>query len=331
MHLPPREEDEHASLDSNKRIQFSQINSGKAAVVELIEAASPPPRVSEALHALKERRLLIDDPPQVELPVIFAEQKISSEGEIKEGWIVPLDYLIREAAEWLRKQRSKMSEELRECVKSLRWQHAATGKHNSISMHNFHWSDDDAEWYALDFADISVSVLTPVPLFRNSSDLASGLDRFKAGCHEPLAHEILREARALLHSAPRSALIIAVASLETGIKRYLSKLLPTSEPLLNNIPSPSVEKLLRSVIPEIHLRQGKSHNYVKPNKKMRSLIEDWVAVRNRISHGVPVDFDIDALKFFIDAVSNILYFLDFLDGHDFAEKHMDVNCFEKRT
>jgi hypothetical protein len=55
---------------------------------------------------------------------------------------------------------------------------------------------------------------------------------------EPLAHELLREAKAALGGSPRGALLMAATALETGVKTHLSRLVPDASWLLSEMPSP---------------------------------------------------------------------------------------------
>jgi hypothetical protein len=72
---------------------------------------------------------------------------------------------------------------------------------------------------------------------------------WKSESEESLAHELFREAGSLIHSAPRSALLMLATALEAGVKKYISEREPVTHWLLTETQSPPILKVLRDFVP----------------------------------------------------------------------------------
>ena len=76
------------------------------------------------------------------------------------------------------------------------------------------------------------------------------------GADEPLAHALLREAEINRNrDALRSALILAVAAIEIGVKRFIATAIPGTAWLLEQIQSPPTHKLLSDYLPTLPAKQ----------------------------------------------------------------------------
>jgi hypothetical protein len=135
---------------------------------------------------------------------------------------------------------------------------------------------------------------------------------------EPLAHALLREATVLASKSPRSSIMIMVAALETGVKTHISHLAQDTTWLMGE-PTPPIYKLLKSCIPEIHSNHGNKIDYwdeIKPNaNKAQKLIK----VRNTLAHNGEFLLNADSVENYLELVSDILYVLDVLNGHEWAK------------
>jgi hypothetical protein len=145
---------------------------------------------------------------------------------------------------------------------------------------------------------------------------------------EPFAHELIRESRSLVSSAPRSALLIGFSALETGLKSHLSFLLPGGEALIDNIPSPPVVVLLQEVLPRIHSMKGIESKYIPLPSSPSKFLQKWKTQRDQITHGVKRSVDNDGLVQVIDLITDILYILDISRGHAWALNHIRSGFFE---
>jgi len=133
---------------------------------------------------------------------------------------------------------------------------------------------------------------------------------------EPVAHELWREAWNLRHSSPRSSLVIGVAAAEVGLKQLIAALVPHASSLVENIPSPPLDTMIRKVLPDLPIRAD-----VEPARRtprhLRTAIVAAVEDRNRVVHlGAMPRAD---LRQTLLAIREFLYILDMYSGHPWAE------------
>jgi hypothetical protein len=146
--------------------------------------------------------------------------------------------------------------------------------------------------------------------------LSAVADLVTSSQREPVAHELWREAWNLRHSNPRSSLVIGVAAAEVGLKQLIATLVPNAKSLVENIPSPPLDTIIRKVLPDLSIRAD-----VEPNRRaprhLRTAIIAMVEDRNRIVHlGAMPRGD---LRGALLAVREFLYMLDMYSGHPWAE------------
>jgi hypothetical protein len=133
---------------------------------------------------------------------------------------------------------------------------------------------------------------------------------------EPVGHELWREAWNLRHSNPRSSLVIGVAAAEVGLKQLIALLVPEAKSLVENIPSPPLDAMMRKVLPDLPIRAD-----VEPTRRaprhLRTAIMSAVEDRNRVVHlGAMPRGD---LRGTLLAIRELLYVLDVYAGQPWAE------------
>ncbi|HHE9409934.1 TPA: hypothetical protein ACPGZZ_000807 [Haemophilus influenzae] len=74
------------------------------------------------------------------------------------------------------------------------------------------------------------------------------------------------------------------SALETGIKTHISKLSPDTEWLLENLPSPPIDKIFKNYIPLLYEKCGRAIEFQKELKSLTKQIKDIIEVRNKIAH-----------------------------------------------
>jgi len=131
----------------------------------------------------------------------------------------------------------------------------------------------------------------------------------------PFARELLREAWSEENKNPRSALVIGIAALETGIKDLIIALIPETEWLIRNLPSPPVHRILGDYLP---LLRAKHQRVLCPSPEMVKEVQKWIGIRNELSHGKAADINVDELTKFLLLVSDLLYAVDYARGFDWA-------------
>jgi hypothetical protein len=97
---------------------------------------------------------------------------------------------------------------------------------------------------------------------------------YATGAEEPVAHELLREAEDNTGSNPRSALVLATAALEVGVKAYVAALIPDTRWLAFNAPSPPVALLLNRYLPTLKSRRPEP--FPKPPTGLNKAVDDAV-------------------------------------------------------
>lgn len=134
----------------------------------------------------------------------------------------------------------------------------------------------------------------------------------------PLGHDLLREAWRVRETNRRAALVVSVAALETGLKECVGTLAPDTSWLLENLPSPPLERMLKRFLPTL-LSQAESSEYVPavPSEIIKE-VGRAVETRNRVMHGRSATPDAGFLDHFLITTRHLLYFFDFHCGHEWA-------------
>ncbi len=137
---------------------------------------------------------------------------------------------------------------------------------------------------------------------------------------EPLAHQLLREAKNIVGQNRRSALLICYSALEVGVKQHISNCVPDAAWLATNSPSPPLNKILRTYLPQLHSENQDFENWNQIKSKL-SLVPKFTDDRNRLAHrGESIEGSIDD---YLEITENLLYAFDVLEGHNWAKSLVD--------
>ncbi len=285
----------------------------------VVAETQPSENVVNVLGSIAEGILPTDQRPDIALPIIQSDvELVSATGRIREGTGIGPELLPTGVADYLLRIETDLNEKLVDFVGTLRWRQKAAGGHRPFSFIEFCWSIDGKVWQRVP-TTFNVSIFQPRTIQVSQNDLNEITKLLLEGVTEPFAHELVRESRELVQNAPRSALLIAAAALETGAKSYIAALVPNSEPLISKLQSPSVLTLLNQVIPEVHRNLGHDCPLLPLGKEAREYLKKWVAQRNDVAHGRKEKIVGDELKDFIGFVEELLYLLDSLRGVEWAE------------
>jgi hypothetical protein len=143
--------------------------------------------------------------------------------------------------------------------------------------------------------------------------------------HEPLAHQLLREAWNLRHTNPRASLVIGVGSAEVGMKELIAELIPDARWLIEELASPPLSRMVKEYLPLLPIRAPVEAARRSP-KHLRRTLHTAVEERNAVVHrgaGPHV-----SLRDTLAAVREFLYLLDFYRGKQWAVSHLST---ETRT
>lgn len=291
---------------------------------DLVRDVEPPDRAKHTLLALRENRLLLDDPIQEGLPQIALpdETIVDLKGNIKPGWTVDLDLLPRGAKPWFQQVRAEMSEQLANFVKLLRWVQNTAGDHSPFSSLGAYWSLDGENWTHFPSA-INLKLRQPRPIDASEAARVRIAAIMNDHVHEPISHDLMREAGELVARTPRSALLVAFAALETGIKEQLKLMMPDASGLIDEMPSPPLLKIVQEILPSTIKAKGLSSDHFPLKKHAKDYLQKWVTQRNQVTHGTKHSVDAAKVEEFIQFAKDVLYLLDHVEGHDWALDHLE--------
>ncbi len=282
---------------------------------------------SEFVVSYNNQRIMLRVDDDISLPYKPKEEiLINEDGQCKDGFF-PRRYLCpSDIRQLIENVEAKLSTKTSQFLKLLRWRQGVYAPGEIIEHRSLYWKVGEGNYL--------LAPLNGGPLHRIQSSGMYGIQwddsdvidlqelLLKNDISEPLGHTLVREAAALVSESPRSAILIMSAALETAVKMHISSIAPDTEWLMEEIPSPPIFKILRDYIPLIHLRRGNElifWVYVKPFiKKVQKLIE----LRNKVAHTGKIPEDSAPIHENLELVSDVLYLLDFLDGHNWAKSHV---------
>lgn len=206
----------------------------------------------------------------------------------------------------------------RETFRLVRWRLNVDSPHSPLSSMGSDFSlDDGYTWHPMPFrGHVFVSETLGLRLTDTSESLVQEL--VSRGAAEPVAHELLREARDVSRSNPRSAIVIAVAALESGFKRLLTRLVPMAEWLAMNTASPPVVKMLSQYLPLLTPPLTFDGRVVAPPKAARTILNNGVEARNAVVHRGELRLSSRQVDELLSTVADVLYLLDYYGGEAWA-------------
>jgi hypothetical protein len=209
-------------------------------------------------------------------------------------------------------------------IRLIRWRANSEGKPHPIRSAldgGFRWSLDGGDWKPVeDCVHFRISVHV------NSVWSDEG-DKFlvteaPGELDEPLGHELLREAWTNRAENPRSSIVLAAAAAEVGFKQFASKVLPDSAWILESVQSPPLVKMLKDLFPWSRLNVQINGQNLTPPDSVTTALEKAVHLRNDIVHGRAGNVNGKTATSVWVAVRDLLYFLDFAQGHQWALYHL---------
>lgn len=210
-------------------------------------------------------------------------------------------------------------------IKIFRWRLRNENSANPIRFFvGFSYSSIGKEWK--DFPDqIRLTAIYSLPVAQQYSDtdLSEVQTLATENIHEPLGHELLQEAWELRKSNPRSALVIGLAAAETGFKQFASDRIPTASWLIENVPSPPLTKMLEHFLPNIPTQLKVYGKTLPPPEGLLKILTKGIVLRNEIVHGKNAAVKHETVEEVLIVVRDLLYLLDFYNGHLWAWQHVN--------
>lgn len=138
------------------------------------------------------------------------------------------------------------------------------------------------------------------------------------GDDEPLAHQLLREAWSQKIGSPHNSLVFAITAAEAGFKQSVSKLVPEARWLVENLQTPSLSRMLTEYLPLLPVRLRLEKKTLAPPNELLHEIRTGNDLRNKVAHQGHVIIAAEKLDRILRAVSDLLWILDFYQGHEWA-------------
>jgi hypothetical protein len=160
-------------------------------------------------------------------------------------------------------------------------------------------------------------------IFARNAQIDEVVRRVEAGVEEPLGRQLFREAWSQVGTNQRSALVIGVTAAEVGLKRLIATLVPGTNWLMEEIPTPPVGKILRKFLPTLQVKAKRlDGGPITPPSQLIRQIEKAVQYRNDVVHKGAAAPSREELAKMLRAISDILWFFDVYLGEHWAVRHV---------
>ncbi|WP_441279841.1 hypothetical protein [Bradyrhizobium sp. 63_E2_N1_3] len=273
------------------------------------------------------RRFRMYPKATIKLPLVRdKKQLIDANGKLTKGFELPLELYPPALQTICDEVASELRSALERFFKLIRWQQEIDGPHDVFEREPILcWrvspSGDyrivgrrQREWIGRSPAGIEWSVADQ----RDFNELWA-----KVEAEEPLGHELLREAQGAVHSAPRSALLLAASALEAGVKMHIARIAPETEWLMMEAPAPPVVKMLRDYLPQLHASKGIGLAEWEKLRPLFKEVEELAKRRNKLTHSGAMPKEvISNMPSFLSMVSDLLYVLDIVEGNEWARENI---------
>ncbi len=208
-------------------------------------------------------------------------------------------------------------------VSILRWRYAQEGGPSPISTRGLSVSNNNGvSWYPAPSRHSIVSITPPHSVLAHQKiDIGEICNLVEENQQEPVSQELLREAKGLQHSSPRSSVLIAVSALEVAVKTVIVNKVPDAAWLVDSMQSPPVVNILLHYFPVLFSVDKSFYEATKENSLIK-VITDAVYIRNQMLHKGASPPTHEKVVEIIAAVQELLWICDYYSGHTWAERHI---------
>lgn len=294
----------------NKHVQVRGTATENRIDVDVIVRDEPPLNVQKYLKQTAEKNAEMHP-----LPVQFT---VDPQGRPRNLNSIHRYDIPNHIEQYLIKIQTEMRDIAERALRLLRWRTDAFSGVNVIPpIGNAFFSFDTKTWFGL---------CTPIHSFmevQREIDVSDGKDEEIAefvndGRDEPIAHALWREAWVLKNSNPQAALLMGVASAEIGFKQFAASLLPSTQWLLDNLPSPPLDKMIREYLPTLPTKLKIAGKVVAPPEELMKLLKDGIAMRNKLAHTGKQVVRRSKVHHVLSAIHDLLRLFDYYAGHEWA-------------
>jgi hypothetical protein len=244
-------------------------------------------------------------------------------GRLKPGMVYPQSGLPQAMTTFIEQVRKDLVHAIRRSCLALRWRYSLWGPHEPFRSIGVgpEWSLDGSTWHPLPAnPPLRIDAAPDAsPAVSVASEVQAMLD---TGQDEPIAHQVFREAWDSRLTNGRSALVIAVAALEIGIKTLIGQRAPSAQWLVTNLPSPPVRRLLAEYLPSLETTAAVEGKVLAPPKAVLDLVDKAVDTSHRVAQATGEAIAHGALDEMLIAIRDVLWMLDFCGGSAWALSHV---------
>jgi hypothetical protein len=275
----------------------------------------------EFVKRLQKRELYQFGEDRIELPrIVRGETKIAKNGQLAEGYYPRLDICPSEIQDLVTEVERKLQNAAKRVLGLISWQQRLKSEWK-LNAGSLYWGPSGApECHGVpDRINPPLTTGTLAAVECSSEAETQLLESWSiAGLDEPLGHVLLREARALLGSSPRSALVLMAAALEVGVKTHCSQIAPSTSWIFENLPSPPIFKIIKDYLPTLRYEHPQTPKFWHQMAILSKTTQIIFETRNKVVH-TGSDVDTSKLEDFFVTALDVLYLLDVLSGHDWAK------------
>jgi hypothetical protein len=240
-----------------------------------------------------------------------------------DGYSFPWDVLPPSLRDFINEVTGELFQATRKVTGALRWRYGILGPHSPYAAQEDEWSFDAEQWHPLPSGMQLRVELGPRATVHVTPDVKADTEALlSAGVAESLGHELFREAWAIREESPRSALVIGIAALEAGFKKFVADLVPEAAWLMKNVQTPPLVPMLRNYLPTLPVKNTIGGEVLPPPKKLRKTLQRSVEERNKVAHTGRAVLADEPLKESLGAIRDVLWLLDYYRGFEWALEHI---------
>ena len=218
--------------------------------------------------------------------------------------------------------RNDIIEALQHAFVLLRWRSAARGPQDYHSI-RYEWREEGGEWKELPGGYLMFIMSARADIGRMKEVAPAVQEMLESGVHEPVAHQLLREAASLIQRerSSRAALVLAAAAVEVAVKDLIAHLAPKTEWLVENLPSPPVAKLMKEYVPAL---MGEGAQTPAFSADLIKSVEKMTRERNATVHTGARSLRLDRLSRRVQAAEDVVWRCDELRGNEWAGEWIEM-------
>lgn len=212
-------------------------------------------------------------------------------------------------------------------IKAFRWRFALEGKPMlNLPRLTLEWSVDEVVWFNCPYIEDMHMKIIPVTSF-DASRHNEVIDAIQNGQPmEPFAHEIMREAYSVVESSFRSALLLGISAVETRLREFLMKSPQPTPWFLEQRGAIRTEECLTGLLNIIVTVPPAIAGEKLIPKNVVLHLKRAIRCRDRIAHGKEHSLTKAELSGYLQVAQDILWFLDYYDGHMWARQHLSASA-----